>query len=54
MTDFSGRWQHVWTSPTAGLSVQHWQLKLKMRDTGNQRDMRVKNQLEDLKREQGW
>jgi hypothetical protein len=30
------------------------QLKLKMRDMESQRDMRVKDQLRDLKREQGW
>ena len=54
MTDSSVRWQRVWTSHTTGLSVQHWQLKPKMRDTESQRDMRVKDQLKDLKREQGW
>ena len=32
MTDSSVRWQHVWTSHTVGLSVQHWQWKQKMRD----------------------
>jgi hypothetical protein len=54
MTYSSVIWQHAWTSHKVGLSVQHWQLKPKMRDTGSQRDMRVKNQLKDLKREQGW
>jgi hypothetical protein len=54
MTDFSVRWQHVWTSHTAGLSVQHWQLKPKMWDIESQRDMRVTDQLKDLKRGQGW
>jgi hypothetical protein len=29
-------------------------IQQKMRDTESQRDMRVKNQLKDLKREQGW
>ena len=32
MTGFSGKWQHAWTLPTVGLSVQHWQWKQKMRD----------------------
>jgi hypothetical protein len=54
MTDFSVRWQHVWTLLTVGLSVQHWQLKPKIWDTRSQRDMRVKDLLKDLKREQGW
>jgi hypothetical protein len=49
MTDSSVRWQHVWISHIAGLSVQHWQLKQKMRDMEIQRDMRVKDQLKDLK-----
>jgi hypothetical protein len=54
MTDSSVRWQRVWTSHTAGLSVQHCQLKPKMRDKESQKDMRVKGQLRDLKRGQGW
>jgi hypothetical protein len=54
MTDSSIRWQHVWTSHIAGLSVQHLQLKQKMWDMESQRDMWVKDQLKDLKREQGW
>ena len=54
MTGSNKKWQHVWTSPTAGLSVQHWQLKPKMQDTENQRDMRVRDQIKDLRREQGW
>jgi hypothetical protein len=54
MTDSSVRWQCVWTSHTAGLSVQHCQFKPKIQDNKNQKDMRVKDQLRDLKREQGW
>jgi hypothetical protein len=53
MTGFGEKWQHVWTLPTAGLSVQRWQLKPKMQDTENQRDMRVRDQIKDLIREQG-
>jgi hypothetical protein len=52
MTGSSVRWQHVWTSHTAGLLVQGWQLKPKMRDTESQRDMWVKDQFKDLNREQ--
>jgi hypothetical protein len=54
MTDSSVRWQRVWTSHTVGLSVQHYQLKPKMWDKESQKDMRVKDQLRDLKREQAW
>jgi hypothetical protein len=54
MIGFNGRWQHVWTLHTIGLSVQHWQLKPKMQDTENQRDMQARGQIKDLKREQGW
>ena len=54
MIDSSVRWQHVWTSHTVGLSVQHWQLKPKMWDIESQRDIWVKGLLKDLKREQGW
>jgi hypothetical protein len=49
MTDSSIRWQRVWTSHIAGLLVQHLQLKPKMRDTESQKDIRVKDQLRDLK-----
>jgi hypothetical protein len=54
MTDSNARWQRVWTSHKAGLSVQHCQLKPKMRDKESQKDMRVKDQIRDLKRGQGW
>jgi hypothetical protein len=54
MIDSNARWQRVWTSHTAGLSVQHCQLKPKIRDKERQNDMWVKDQLRDLKREQGW
>jgi hypothetical protein len=54
MKDSSARWQRVWTSHIAGLLVQHYQLKPKMRDKKSKRDMRVKYQLRDLKRGRGW
>jgi hypothetical protein len=54
MTGFSGKWQHAWTSPTVRLSVQHWKWKPKMRDMENQRDLEVKGQIKDLRREPGW
>jgi hypothetical protein len=54
MTGFSGKWQHAWTLPTVGLSVQHWQWKPKMWDTENPRDMQEKDQIKDLRRKRGW
>jgi hypothetical protein len=54
MTDFSRKWQHAWTLPTVGLSVQHWQWKPRMRDTENPRDMQEQDQIKDLRREPGW
>jgi hypothetical protein len=54
MTDSSAKWLRVWTSYIAGLSAHHCQLKLKMQDKESQKDMRVKDQLRDLKRGQGW
>jgi hypothetical protein len=54
MTGFSGKWQHAWTLPIVGLSVQHWQWKPKMQDMENQRGLEVKVQIKDLRREPGW
>jgi hypothetical protein len=54
MTGFSGKWQHAWTLPTVGLSVQHWQWKLKLEDMENQRGLEVKGKIKDLRREPGW
>jgi hypothetical protein len=54
MTDSSTKWLRVWISHIAGLSAQHCQLKPKMWDKKSQKDMRVKDQLRDLKRGQGW
>jgi hypothetical protein len=54
MIGFSGKWQHAWTLPIVRLSVQHWQLKPKMRDMENQRGLEVKGHIKGLKRELGW
>jgi hypothetical protein len=54
MTGFNGKWKHVWTLPTVGLSVQHWQWKLKLQDMESQRGLEVKGQIKDLRREPGW
>jgi hypothetical protein len=54
MTGFNIKWQHFWTLPIAGLSVRHWQLKLKIWDMENQRVMRVRDPINGLRREQGW
>jgi hypothetical protein len=54
MIGFNRKWQHAWTLPTVGLSVQRWQWKPKMQDIENQRGLEVKGQIKGLKREPGW
>jgi hypothetical protein len=54
MTGFSGKWQHAWTLPTVGLSVQHLKWKPKLQGMENQRGLEVKGLIKDLRRELGW
>jgi hypothetical protein len=54
MTGFIGKWQHAWTLPTVGLSVWHWQWKLKLQDMENPRGLEVKGLIMGLRREPGW
>jgi hypothetical protein len=54
MIGSSRKWQHAWTLPIVGLSVQHWQWNPKMHDTENQRGLEVKGQIKGLRRELGW
>jgi hypothetical protein len=54
MTGFSGKWQPAWALLTVGLSVEHWQWKLKLQDMENQKGLEVKGQIKGLRREPGW
>jgi hypothetical protein len=54
MIGYNKRWPPASTSPTTGLSVQHWQLKISMQAQGSQRALEVTGPTRGLKSDKGW